>query len=574
MTTAPIPRAADGFFHPAKESEVIALVNHARENGLQVRARGATHSVSFSIYTDPVDGDPADNKTLEQSPPAGPNIDLALDKMIALTWSDKTPGVVEVEAGCHLGLDPSDPFGSSTLENSFLYQAYLNGWAVNIVGGITHQTVSGFTAMGSAGGSIQYAYDNILAFRVVDGLGQASWIESDDPIFGAMLTSVGLLGIVTAMRFQLVPMYNVTGTVVTTPATLTSPPGVAVCPVDLFGAGSATQPSLQKFLTDQPYSRLTWWPQNGCERVQVWQAGRSAASDTALVPYREFPNSLKGQAEQLAASTIYVLTGNTSLKQILTLIGSNVGKFHSNLSAMWGKSLPVAGQLGAVAVTAVLGAMVHLVGLVLGSVPGSMQRLFPKILPLFAPLSKAGDAAPFHDWYWRSLCMDNTADDQLLGTEFIEIWVPIQHTQRVMKLFRAMFEEHGSKATGYYAQEIYAAAPTPAWINPSYSDGTDEYKDGVSRFDVYWYREDDGTPNLKHAFFTQYWDLLRKHGVPFRFHWGKFIPFYDFPGWAAYYRSQLPRYDDFLALREQRDPANVFFTEYWQLRLLGKTLAG
>ena len=568
MQSPPIARAADGFFHPAGEADVIALVNYARANKLQIRARGATHSVAFSIYTDPVDNLPP-NKTLEQSPPAGPNIDMALDRMIALTWIDEPAGLVEVGAGCHLGYDPSDPFGSSTLENSMLHQAYLKGWAVNIVGGITHQTVSGFTAMGSAGGSIQYAYDNIVAFRVVDGLGQASWIEAGDPIFGAMLTSVGLLGIVTAMRFQLVPMYNITGTVVTTPTTLTSPPKIAVCPVDLFGAGTAAQPSLEKFLTDKPYSRLTWWPQKGCERVQVWQASRSPASDKCLVPYREFPDSLKGQAEQLAASTIYVLTGNTSLKRIFSLLASNVGKFHSNLSAMWGKALPGAGQLGAAVVTAVLGALVHLVGLVLGSLPGSMQRIFPTILPLFAPLSAAGKADDFHDWYWRSLCMDNTADDQLLGTEFIEIWVPIQHTQRVMNLFQGLFDAKGSHATGYYAQEIYAAAPSPAWINPSYSDGTDEYKDGVSRFDVYWYRENEGEPNDAHAFFTQYWDLLRDKGVPFRFHWGKFIPFYDFPNWAAYYRAQLPRYDDFLALRAERDPDNVFFTTYWQLRLLG-----
>ena len=571
MPTPPLPRAADGFYHPTTEADVIALVNYARENGLQVRARGATHSVSFSIYTDPVDADPADNKTLEQSPPAGPNIDLALDLMIAVHWIDHQPGLVEVEAGCHLGRDPSDPFKSSTLENSFLHQAYAKGWAVNIVGGITHQTVSGFTAMGSAGGSIEYAYDNIVAFRVVDGLGQASWIEADDPIFGAMLTSVGLLGVVTAMRFQLVPMYNITGSVVTTTTVINSPPQQTDCPVDLFGAGSAAQPSLQKFLTDAPYSRLTWWPQKGCERVQIWQASRSPASDSDLVPYQEFPTSLKGQAEQLAASTIYVLTGNTGLARIMALLGTNIDQFHRNLGAMWGKG---AGRIGAIGVTALLGALVYLVGGILGLLKGSMRALFRHVLPLFAPLSKAGKPAPFHDWYWRSLCMDNTADDVLLGTEFIEIWVPIQHTQRVMELFRAMFEEHGSQATGYYAQEIYAAAPSTAWINPSYSDGTDEYKDGVSRFDVYWYREDDGTPNLKHAFFAQYWDLLRKRGVPFRFHWGKFIPFYDFPGWAEYYRSQLPRYDDFLALREQRDPANVFFTEYWQLRLLGKTLAG
>ncbi|MGH6786375.1 MAG: hypothetical protein ACREBO_06055 [Novosphingobium sp.] len=559
MPTPPIPRAADGFFHPASEAEVIALVDYARANKLQLRARGATHSVAFSIYTDPVDGVPP-NQTLEQSPPAGPNLDLALDKMIALTWIDEAAGLVEVEAGCHLGYDPSDPFGASTLANSFLHQAFEKGWAVNIVGGITHQTVSGFTAMGSAGGSIEYAYDNIVAFRVVDGLGQASWIEAGDPVFDAMLTSCGLLGVVTAMRFQLVPMYNIAGDEATTTTG-------ADCPIDLFGPGDARRPSLAKFLTDTPYSRLTWWPQKGCERVQIWQASRAPASNADLVPYQEFTTDLIGQVKQLAASTIYVLIGNDELGRIFSLLAVNLRQFHRNLGGMWGKG---AGELGAGAVTVVLGALVLLVGAIMGLLKGSMRALFRHVLPLFAPLSKP---APFHDWYWRSLCMDNTADDVLLGTEFIEVWVPIQHTQRVMTLFRGMFEAKGSAATGYYAQEIYAAAPTKAWINPSYSDGADEYKDGVSRFDVYWYREDMGVPNKAHGFFTQYWDLLRAESVPFRFHWGKFIPFYDFPDWAAFYRAALPKFDDFLALRAQRDPDNVFFTSYWQLRFLGRTLA-
>ena len=84
------------------------------------------------------------------------------------------------------------------------------------------------------------------------------------------------------------------------------------------------------------------------------------------------------------------------------------------------------------------------------------------------------------------------------------------------------------------------------------------------------YRDNLGAPNVTHAFFDQYWDLLRDAGLPLRFHWGKFVPFYHFPDWAAFYASQLPKLGDFLALRAERDPAGVFFTEYWQLRLTGK----
>ena len=567
MPTPPIARAADGYFHPADEREVIALVNFARANSRQIRARGATHSVALSIYTDPVGGLPV-NKTLERVPPAGDNLDIALDRMMALTWIDEARGIVEAEAGVHLGFDPSDPFGASTLANSFLHQIFLKGWALNIVGGITHQTVSGFTGTGSAGGSIMYAFDNVTAFRVVDGLGQASWIEQDDPQFPAMLTAVGLLGVVTKMRFQLVPMYNISGTEVTTGTG-------ADCPINLFDPVDPVdpaRPSLQKFLTDQPYSRLTWWPQQGCERVQIWQASRVPASAAKLVPYQEFTPDLAGQAKQLMASLFFVLLGNRSLGRIFRLLLKNTAQFRRNVAGQWSRgALGAVGALLAWLPAVLAGLVLGLAGLILGIVPGTMQRLFSTLLPLFNSLTGTKPPTRFSDWYWRSLCMDNTADDVLLGTEFTEIWLPIQHTQQVMKLLQAMFDAKGSAATGYFALEVYAAAPSPAWINPSYSNGSDAYSQGVSRFDVYWYRDNDGPPNLAHDFFTQYWDLLRAHQIPFRFHWGKFIPFYDFPGWAKFYAANLPRLGDFLALRAQRDPAGVFFTEYWQLRLLGQT---
>ena len=49
MATPPIARAADGYFHPASEAEVIALVNYARANNRQIRVRGAAHSDRKSV---------------------------------------------------------------------------------------------------------------------------------------------------------------------------------------------------------------------------------------------------------------------------------------------------------------------------------------------------------------------------------------------------------------------------------------------------------------------------------------------------------------------------------------------
>lgn len=560
MTQPPIPRGPDGFFHPGCEADVIALVNYAREQRLQVRARGATHSIALSIYSDPVGGLPV-NKTLEQAPPRGANIDIAFDRMMALDWIDEDNGVVEAEPGIHLGRDPQDPFGASTLENSFLHQIFQRGWAIDITGGIIHQTLAGFTGTGSAGGSVIYGLDNVIAFRVVDGLGQASWIEQGDPGFGAMLTACGLMGIVTRLRLQLVPMYNIAGTETTYSTG-------ADCPIDLFGPGSPSRPSLQQYLAQTPYSRLTWWPQKGCERVQVWQAERAPFSNQDLVPYQQFTPDLLGQAKQFMASIFFVLLGNTNLFTILKLLMTKVVRLYSNLVFMWRGHGVGTGPARAAGPAVLAAAVGGIAGVVLGIVPGTMQRLFSTVLPLFNPLTKPGGQTTFSDWYWRSLPMDNTADDVFLGTEFVEIWLPIQYTQQVMGLLQGMFDAKGNAATGWFALEVYAAKPSAGWINPSYSDGTDLYKDGVSRFDVYWYRDNAGTPDSAHGFFRQYWEMLRAAGIPFRFHWGKFTPRYDFADWAGFYRQQLPRFQDFLDLRQQRDPDGVFLTKYWRETLL------
>jgi hypothetical protein len=559
MPNPPLLQAEDGYYHPASEADVIALIQFAAANRRQVRVRGATHSVAWSIYTDPVNCVPA-NQTLVGMPPASDDLNLALDQMIAVDWLDEENGVVEVEAGCHLGRNPFDQFGSSTLENSFLFQAFQKGWAVSIVGGITHQTVSGFTGTGSAGGSVMYGYDNIVAFRVVDGTGAADWIEDSDPAFGAMLTSLGLLGIITKIRFQLIPMYNIQGTEVTTP------PIPDACPIDLFGPGIGKKPSLQQFLTEQPYSRITWWPQEGCERVQIWQAERVPASDQDLVRYEEFTQDFDGQTKAFLASLIFVLAGNTDPARIAAIMRRNAVRYESNVIALSEKG--AAPSRKNIADAAAIGGAATMVAAFISQVPGAIHQLYPLLLPLFAPLTE-GEGKSFHDWYWRSLCMDNTADDELLGTEFCEIWAPIQFAEQAMDLMATMFVTRGADATGWYAQEIYAAAPSVGWLNPSYSDGSDIYQDGVVRFDVYWYRDNPGMPNGADGFFRQYWDLLRDNGIPFRFHWGKYIPAYDLADWAAYYRANLPKYDDFMALRQQRDPHNLFFTSYWRSRLLG-----
>ncbi|MBV9167115.1 MAG: hypothetical protein JO342_13295 [Solirubrobacterales bacterium] len=102
-------------------------------------------------YTDRVDALP--NRVEQQSPPAGENLNVMLDRYASWRAKDAERKLVEADAGIHLGADPSDPTDGATLESSLLYPLWKEtGWAISDTGGITHQTVSGFTPTKSSGG--------------------------------------------------------------------------------------------------------------------------------------------------------------------------------------------------------------------------------------------------------------------------------------------------------------------------------------------------------------------------------------------------------------------------------------
>ena len=299
-----ISRGADGYFHPTTEEELRALILHAGAAHKKLRVRGASHSVSAAIYTDGFDGN--------GTPPRA-DVEVMLDGYRAVTIThDATmaPGhaIVEVEAGCHLGKDPYDPTQTSTWENSLNYQLQERGYALDDLGGISHQTISGFLSTGSSGGSVQHSIDdNILRLRFIDGLGEVHDVARDDveprrrDLFFAAGVSMGLLGVLSRVWLRARPSYNLVGQQATT--------STADAAMDLFGDGSADKPSLAEFMKQTPYSRLMWWPQHGFERMQVWQAARiEPTPDFVPKSYEEL-----GDAPELAAlagSLFYTLVGN------------------------------------------------------------------------------------------------------------------------------------------------------------------------------------------------------------------------------------------------------------------------
>jgi D-arabinono-1,4-lactone oxidase len=577
MSTAPIARAADGFFHPAGEDELVALVRTAYREGRQLRVRGAAHSVSHAIYTDPLDA--MRNHVEQQRPPAGDNMNVMLDRYRGWRVVDEQRRLVEADAGIHLGADPSDPTGTATLQSSLLWQLWSQkGWTLSDTGGITHQTVSGFTATGSSGGSLQFSVnDNLVGMRVIDGTGEVHVLSADDPDpdeFYAMSPNLGLLGVVSTVTLRCVDTFNISGQEAITT--------IEGCAVDLFGDGGDGRPSLEAFLRDAEYARLEWWPQRGAERVLVWQC-QQMRPQLGFVPtrYEEFTDH--PEAAEVAFSVLFTIIGNLDdlalakpkleatfdqLQGVLELLAAQKGL--GRVGQLLARFISHAIEHG---VDAAITVLEPFTGLIARELPSIFPRLLSAFLTLDSekPGMERGEPQSFRDWAWQGLPMDNQADDVLLPTEFTEAWIPLGRTQQVMRLLNGYFTEPSGdgeayRRTGTYAWELYTAMPTRFWMAASHSDGTDEWRDGAFRVDVYWFAENAGDPAA--VFYPRLWRLLRDNGVPFRLHWGKFQPIYERGDreWVDWFKALYPRWEDFLALRERRDPNNIFLTSYWRDR--------
>ena len=577
MSAGPVPPGADGFHHPASEAELVSLVNMARQTGRQLRVRGAVHSVSHVVYADPLGDVP--NRVSWQRPPDGDNVQVMLDRYRGWRVRNRARKLVEADAGIHLGADPSDPTGSSSVEDSLLWQLWhQEGWTLSNLGGITHQTVSGFIATGSSGGSVQYSVnDNLWGFRVIDAAGNVREFTRDDAdpdLFYAMSPNLGLLGVISKVILQCESAFNITGQEAITT--------VEHCAVDLFGPGTADWPSLEQFLREAEYARIEWWPQRGAERVVIWQAQR----------IRPQPGFRPHRYEEFTA---HPNTAEVAISILLTVFGNldDLSRARPQLEIIFARVeildvLPFLEKLGEVgrvladffihaAEQGLEAAITRLPKPAAHWIKREIPVIFPRLLDCFVPLDaresgvEAGEPQAFHDFSWQGLPMDNAADDEMLATSFTEMWVPLRRTQQVMQLLRSYFkappDAHGSYArTGLNAWELYAAKPTRLWMSASHTDGDDEWREGVFRIDPYWFAGNPGDPS--ETFYPQFWELLRDHEIPFRLHWGKYQPASDpnHPDWVRFFKSQYPRWDDFLALRAAHDPTDMFLTSYWRDR--------
>ncbi len=510
-------RGSDGFFHPTSEEELVMLVQAARLSAAKLRVRGAAHSVARAIYTDEGPG----------ARPIRRQFDVMLDRYIGVTFDDARMRVT-VQAGCHLGHDPRDPTRTSTWDNSLLAQLESHGWALPDLGGVSHQTVSGYLMTGSCGGTVKHAIeDAVVGWRIVDGSGIAHAFErdDDDPRFHAVGCSLGLLGIISTVTLQCVRRYDIVGREDISTESDTA--------YELFGDGEA---GLEGFLRRTEYARLMWWPQQRVRRVVTWQA--------RCMRERDY-NAQSGAYGALRPKR-YSALGDGLRNPRISRIANRAaqaagGLFYDGLAQTARRFEPLA-----------RGSMpVRVVGDRLRQTFAA--RVLPSILRQFVKTS----AVPQR--FWESWChglpLDNQMSEASLPTEFTEIWVPLARAGEVMRALREHYDRVGHDATGAFLCEVYAARSTQAWLHPAYQ------RDSL-RIDLFWFARNHDDPTR--GWFVQFWRLLQPFA--YRLHWGKHLPSDPELG-AVHLRRHTPRWDDFLSLRKNMDPDDVFLTSYWRSAL-------
>ena len=540
------------YWLPEHNADVITLVNDAVANNEIICLRGSGHS--FPLI--------GDLETEKKSITGKTYKYVMLSEMYAIQMLDEN--TVKVQAGCHLGVDPFDPTGISTVANSLCYQLdnMTPPLALPDLGGITHQTIGGFLSTGSSGGSTQYSFeDAVISVDVVTcQAGQGAAITTftrpadgnpDDPFFAVGVASMGLLGVIVSATFRCIPQFYIAGSETIEYADKCTT-------INLFG-NSPGLPDMQAFLEQTEYTRLMWWPQQNnvpnteLARMVTWQAKRTD----------------KAGAEAWAKHAFDLMNTPPTVPPPPTPPADGL-KPYEEVPYIFGSPIPA--TIAADILYTAIGQWPDWLQKLLADKPLEYQvikavveanyapKIFPAIMDIFVTVDTVTNRNKgpqlFSDRWYTGLPMDNQMSDKLMPVWFTELWIDINQSEQVMDTLKAWYDAQPITIDLSFSTEIYAARQNDFWLSPS-------YQQDVIRIDVFWFGHNKGNPA---DFYQSFWDLL----APFNYrpHWGKYIPdTVNGTSGVTYISEQYSKWNDWMALRDKLDPNQVFVNDYWRGKL-------
>jgi D-arabinono-1,4-lactone oxidase len=481
------------YYLPANEQEVMYLVDKAIAEKKVICMRGAAHSIPLI-------------KSLEHEKN---RIYVYLGRMRAATI-DASNQMVTVQGGCNIGLDPNDPTGISTLENSLVYQVHQAGFAFPDLGGITHQTVGGFLSTGAAGSSLKSPFNECLhsiTFITAQN-GKATRVtftrdtQYDTNEFFAAGLSLGLFGVLVEASFHLTNYYIVRGQEVTL--------SLQDWNVDFFG-DDPSKKQLTTFFEEHDFQRLLWWPQKKLNKIQVWTAQKdSMPNKFSPLPYEQLTGTLLGIPYQQLGKWLLSFFGwmSWAIQRKSFFRKTWLGEW---IAGIFRNSL----------------------------VPWSLGLLIEN------------GVIRFKDTWYDGIPMDTCIDERLIPVWLSELWFPLDKGPQVIAEFRDYFERRHD-GPGTFSYEIYPAKATEFWLSPGYMRNS-------LRIDIFWFAGNPEDP-IK-DFYQAFWNQLDEY--EFRSHWGKFMPDQSKEDLIHLY----PKYEQWKKLRIKYDPVGVFLSDYWRTRL-------
>ena len=456
--------------------EVAEAILKAKSEKKVLRVAGSEHSVRDAIF-------PKDGITLLLTKELRKVEILKIEEECGKKWL-----YCRIGGGCYLGKNPLDP--TCDIKSSACYQVAVQGFGFPELAGIIHQSVGGFISTGSAGGSLQHSFDDVIQeIEFVDGNGCLQTAKPGTDLWCAVGVSMGLFGVITHVSFRLPEMKFVEGT----------ESNLAFAD-SMLGPNEYGQSKLKESLEKHEYMRVNWFPQKEVMRVQEW-VGKQSFSVGDIVPYNSILSNIfaAGMAAIALAICNFLLQKPEPTDTDYEIIGD--------------------------------------------------------VLRPFVPLNNK--PVSFRDIWFETLPMDNKAHtDSIIRVHFTEIWLPLNQCQTIVDRLEELFKNQ--KSANNFATEIYGAKKSPFWLSMSYDQD-------MVRVDPYWWAYNKGDPRV---FFSYFWDvLLDIPGV--RLHWGKYLPL---PGQkcgnttfnSEHLKSVYPKMHEWLTLRQEMDPDQVFVTEYWR----------
>jgi sugar-1,4-lactone oxidase-like protein len=165
------------YFLPDSTDDIQAIVKLALAENRKVRVVGAGHSWSAAAATDV--------------------FMVSLDKLNRLVHVDKETLQVTVQGGIRL---------------KHLHRLlYPQGLAMQNIGSISEQSIAGAISTGTHGTGLGYGVlaSQVLALKLVNGLGDIVELKATDADFKAAAVSLGCMGIITEVTIQCVDLYHV-----------------------------------------------------------------------------------------------------------------------------------------------------------------------------------------------------------------------------------------------------------------------------------------------------------------------------------------------------------------------------